>query len=83
MQLSPIELLQELELCSDISGACFSSMTPVYEACNINIEELCANQCIQDFERDPSNINATIRIITDCAGVCNKIYEYAKYNVLS
>ena len=40
MQLSPSELLQELEVCSDIRGACFSSKIPVYVACNINIEKI-------------------------------------------
>ena len=60
------------ELCSNTSGACFNSMIPVYEACNINIKELCANQCVEDFPRDPSNIDITLRIITDCAEVCNK-----------
>ena len=69
------------ELCSNTSGACFNSMIPVYEACNINIEELCAPQCIQDFFSDPSNIDIATRIETDCTEVCR--YQCAKYNVLS
>ena len=61
------------EFCSNTSEACFNSLMPVYEACDINIEELCAMKCIQDFFSDPSNIDIATRIGTDCAEVCSKM----------